>query len=91
MQEYSNYRVVFIDDASTDSTATDVFEIISKQTKLTPRQYVIVRNVQQKKAMFNLRMAANSYCQPEEIFIVVDGDDELIGRQVLKLFNAVFQ
>jgi hypothetical protein len=23
--------------------------------------------------------------------VVVDGDDELIGRQVLKLFNAVYQ
>jgi len=23
--------------------------------------------------------------------MVVDGDDELIGRQVLKLFNAIFQ
>lgn len=23
--------------------------------------------------------------------MIIDGDDELIGRQVLKLFNAVFQ
>lgn len=23
--------------------------------------------------------------------MVIDGDDELIGRQVLKLFNAIFQ
>lgn len=23
--------------------------------------------------------------------MIVDGDDELVGRQVLKLFNAVFQ
>ncbi len=41
--------------------------------------------------MPNLLMAAKSYCKPEEIFIIVDGDDELLGRQVLKHFNAVFQ
>lgn len=41
--------------------------------------------------MPNLRMAAKHFCRPEEIFLIVDGDDELIGRQVLKLFSAVFQ
>ena len=41
--------------------------------------------------MPNLRMAAKEYCQPKDIFLIVDGDDELLGRQVLKLFNSVFQ
>ena len=41
--------------------------------------------------MSNLRMAANEYCKPEDIYIIADGDDELLGRQVLKLFNSVFQ
>lgn len=41
--------------------------------------------------MFNLRLAATNYCKPDDIFIVVDGDDYLVGRQVLKLYNAKFQ
>jgi hypothetical protein len=41
--------------------------------------------------MSNLRYAAESLCDPHDIFLVVDGDDELIGRQVLKLMNAHFQ
>jgi len=41
--------------------------------------------------MPNLRWAATSFCKPDDIFMIVDGDDELLGRQVLKLFNAVFQ
>lgn len=41
--------------------------------------------------MPNLRNAAKNYCKPEEIFLIVDGDDELLGKHVLKLFNAVFQ
>lgn len=41
--------------------------------------------------MPNLRNAAKMHCKPEEIFLIVDGDDELLGKQVLKLFNAIFQ
>jgi len=42
-------------------------------------------------AMYNLRKSAMEYCKPEEIFMIVDGDDELLGRQVFKFFNAIFQ
>lgn len=52
---------------------------------------MIIHNKQQLFAMVNLRKAANTYCQPHEIFMVVDGDDELLGRQVFKLYNAMFQ
>ena len=43
------------------------------------------------KAMYNIRNAAKSHCDPKDIMIIVDGDDQLIGKQVFKLFNAVFQ
>lgn len=43
------------------------------------------------RAMYNLRRAALEFCKPEEVFLIVDGDDELLGRQVLKLFSAFFQ
>lgn len=42
-------------------------------------------------AMYNLRFAAKNYCKPSDIFIIVDGDDELVGRQVFKFYNAKFQ
>ena len=41
--------------------------------------------------MFNVKQAADEFCKPREIMMVVDGDDELIGRQVLKLYNSIFQ
>ena len=42
-------------------------------------------------AMPNLRYAAMNQCEENELFIIVDGDDSLIGRQVFKLFSAVMQ
>lgn len=41
-------------------------------------------------AMPNIYEAAQIHCKPYEIFIIVDGDDEIIGRQVFKHFNQIF-
>ena len=92
MQEYKNYHIVFIDDASTDGTGEQVEQfLIANQTKIPSERFIVVKNKEQKRAMPNLRIAAKQYCKPEEIFLIVDGDDELLGRQVFKLFNSVFQ
>jgi glycosyltransferase involved in cell wall biosynthesis len=91
MQEYRNYHVVIIDDASTDSTGEDVYQVMVTQKKLDSSRYLVIKNNERKMAMYNLRAAANVYCSPQDIFIVVDGDDQLLGRQVFKVFNAIFQ
>ena len=92
MQEYKNYHIVFIDDASTDGTGEQVEQfLIANQTKIPSERFIVVKNKEQKRAMPNLRIAAKQYCKPEDIFLIVDGDDELLGRQVFKLFNSVFQ
>jgi len=91
MQEYNNYHIVVIDDASTDKTGKLISDFLGSQNKVPSNRYQIITNTEQKMAMYNLRRAAMEFCQPQEIFMIVDGDDELLGRQVLHLFNAVFQ
>ena len=41
--------------------------------------------------MKNIHWAANNFCKPYEIFMIVDGDDQIVGKQVFKLFNAIYQ
>lgn len=41
--------------------------------------------------MPNLHKAIHQFCQPYELLLIVDGDDELVGKQILKFFNAIFQ
>lgn len=41
-------------------------------------------------ALPNILDAAYNFCRPEEIFIVIDGDDYLLGKLAFKLFNAAF-
>jgi hypothetical protein len=38
----------------------------------------------------NIYKAATEYCAPEDILALVDGDDELLGVNVLKVLNAMY-
>jgi hypothetical protein len=40
--------------------------------------------------MNNIYSAINSHCPDGEIVGLIDGDDSLVGRKVLQLFNAVY-
>ena len=40
--------------------------------------------------MANIYNSVHSFCKEGEILIIVDGDDEMIGRYVLQLFNAFY-
>lgn len=40
--------------------------------------------------MHNIYFAVYDHCRPGQILAIVDGDDELVGRQVFKLFNAAY-
>ena len=50
-----------------------------------------IRNDEKKYATYNLQNAAHHHCQAEDIFLIVDGDDELVGTQVFKLINTKYQ
>jgi hypothetical protein len=42
-------------------------------------------------ALGSIRKAAKEYCSIDDILIIIDGDDQLLGKQVFKLFNQAFQ
>lgn len=39
----------------------------------------------------NIHMAISKYCQPKDIGLIVDGDDQLVGKNVFKVYNAIYQ
>lgn len=75
MQEYGNFHIVVIDDGSSDNTGSLIDNFMNTQTKVPKEKYMLITNSVQKKAMPNLRRAAMEFCRPEEIFLIVDGDD----------------
>ena len=89
-QKYDNYHIVFIDDASTDSTLKATKSYVEER-KFDPKRIVYIRNEEQRFATYNLRMAAYDYCHSKEVFVIVDGDDELVGRYAFALLNMKYQ
>lgn len=87
-QDYTNYRVIYIDDCSPDGTADLVDAYISAHGY--HERIKLIRNTTRKGALANLYYAIHS-CADHEIIITVDGDDWLNHDGVFKQLNQVYQ
>ncbi len=84
-QDYSNYRIIFTDDCSTDSTFAKVKEIVDNSANAD--KITLIHNSERKGALENLYNMIHS-CQDDEIILTLDGDDWFPDNQVLnKLFK----
>ncbi|MGA9530562.1 MAG: glycosyltransferase family A protein [Candidatus Babeliales bacterium] len=86
-QQYENYRVIYIDDASTDRTADIVKRFISEHdlwNKIT-----LQVNSERRGHLYNQYYAIHS-CADDEIVVIVDGDDWLAHDQVLAYLNRLY-
>ena len=86
-QDYDNYHILYIDDASTDGTKERVKQIIGKHD---PRGRIrLIENRENRGAMHNLYHAVHT-CKNGEIVVTVDGDDFLAHPHVLQSLNAYY-
>ncbi|HEB42044.1 MAG TPA: glycosyltransferase family 2 protein, partial [Candidatus Dependentiae bacterium] len=86
-QDYSNYRVIYTDDVSTDGTGELVAAYIEKygaQDKIT-----LVKNKKHQGALYNLYRMIHS-CEDNAIIVTLDGDDWFPNDRVLKRLNSVY-
>ena len=89
-QNYTNYHVVIVDDASPDHTGIHIQRYLQKHN-ISDKKVKLIRNHKQVTAVPNIHKAITQYCHPDEIGFFVDGDDELVGREAFRIFNAVYQ
>ena len=86
-QDYENYSVVYIDDASPDKTG----ELVSAYVKKHGQQHrtKLVVNPVNQGACANLYHAITGL-SPEAIVVILDGDDWLAKPDVLSLVNKIY-
>ncbi len=85
-QEYENYDVVYIDDASEDDTFIKAKRILEQSEK----KFKLVKNNINVRALCNLHSEI-SKAREDTIIVTLDGDDRLAGRKVLQFLNEVYQ
>lgn len=86
-QSYSQYRAIYIDDASTDSTYEKVTRFLEREDP--QKRVTVVRNHKNQGAMANFYHAIHS-CADHEIIVVLDGDDWLAHEDVLSELNRTY-
>ena len=82
-QHYTNYRVIYIDDASTDHT----YERVKRVAEHHPIE--LIHNTSRQGKLTNLYRAYQS-CADHEIIVCLDGDDWLAHPGVLQRLNLAY-
>jgi len=86
-QKYTNYRVMYTDDCSTDGTAEKVRELIREHNQ--EERCTLIVNNKNKGALYNLYTMIHS-CPDTTIIVLVDGDDFLVHPYVLKAVENAY-
>ncbi len=86
-QDYHNFRIIYIDDCSSDGTGELVDKFIAGRGS---RNLIhLIRNPVRLGALHNLYSAIH-LCDDDEIVILLDGDDWLAHDGVLKRISEVY-
>ena len=87
MQDYSNFRVIYVDDASPDGTAKLVKEY-QKAHHLEDKITLQANTERQRKT----KNVYNNFhnCNDDEIIVIVDGDDWLEHPHVFSQINRTY-
>jgi glycosyltransferase involved in cell wall biosynthesis len=80
-QDYQNYRVLFVDDASTDNG----FDLIDDNER-----FIKIKNQENKGLLYNYATYLPIHANEDDIIIVLDGDDSLYGNKVLSYLNDFY-
>lgn len=86
-QKYENYRVIYIDDASSDGSYDFCRDIIYDSSELG--RFTIVRNEARLGTLANICRAVQT-CADEEIVVLMQGEDRLAHEWVLERLNAYY-
>ncbi len=86
-QNYTNFRVIIVDDCSSDNNCEVIEQCIDKHN--FSDRVTFIKNEQRHRKLFNLYRVLYE-CNDNEIVLMVDGDDWLIDENVLSFFNNIY-
>jgi hypothetical protein len=86
-QNYENYRIIYIDDASEDGSYDLAADLICESSQA--RRVTTVKNEKEIGFLANLIRAVET-CEEEEIVVVMNGGDCLSHEWVLQRLNSYY-
>jgi glycosyltransferase involved in cell wall biosynthesis len=86
-QTYTNYRIIYVDDCSTDNTVKE----INSYKRANPQMNIEVITNQTRQWPAYSRFVACRQVYDHEVCVFLDGDDWLVDNDCLSTLNTVFQ
>lgn len=86
-QNYENYRVIYIDDFSTDCTLEKAREFLKAHDP--NHKALLISNPANYGSLNNIYNAVHT-CEDHEIIVILDGDDFFAHENVLKTLNKTY-
>lgn len=88
MQTYPHYHVLYIDDCSTDDTASLVEDYIARHA--LAHKVTLIKNAERRCMLQNVCTAIGC-CPDNAIIVILDGDDCFAHHEVLTRLNEIYQ
>lgn len=83
-QDYDNYHMYIVDDASTDNT----YELAGKYAG---ERVTVIKNTVNRGAVYNQLSIMREYCGSDDIVMLLDGDDSLVNNnQIFHYYNNLY-
>jgi glycosyltransferase involved in cell wall biosynthesis len=88
-QDYDNYEMIIIDDASTDNTLQVINETIEEIG--LQKRFTVINRQQNMGAVFNQISTIKSRCYSDDIVMLLDGDDWLVNNpNIFHMYNNMY-
>lgn len=88
LQKYNNFRIIYVNDCSSDKTGQLVEDYIEKLNLQDKTIYI--SNSERKGALHNIYDSIHNLIEDDEIVVSLDGDDWFSSRKVLKKINECY-
>lgn len=88
-QKYENFRILYVNDASTDKTLEIAQNFIQEND--IQNRVEILDNKERHYSLHNIYHTIHNEVLDEEIVVMLDGDDQLAHPGVLNILNKVYQ
>lgn len=90
-QDYENYQLILIDDASTDDSLSVAKRTVERLPRDVQSKIKIIVNKRNHGAVFNHYHALN-HTDESDIIMLIDGDDWLVNNNtIFHLYNDLYQ
>jgi FkbM family methyltransferase len=90
-QDYDNYQVYLVNDASTDNTLGAIAGAIARLPEDIQDRFNIINNTENRGAVANQVNVFRQLPDPEAIVMILDGDDSLVNRNdIFTYYNGVY-